>query len=133
MNAWDKSNTATALCCGAACGSLPVVEILLAHKADINAGLNKVKTPLHWSVQCGSEACVKKLLEAGAIQNSFNVEIGTPLHLAATNSEAGCMKLLLKHGADVRLCKVMRLLQLNTFWEIRLITYYFIILKRTEY
>lgn len=106
VNAWDKSNTATPLSCAAACGSLATVEILLAHKADVNAGITKTKTPLHWSVQCDSESCVQKLLTAGAIQNSFHVELGTPLHLAATLSHEKSMRVLLQHGADLGLRKV---------------------------
>jgi len=61
VNSYDHQK-ATPLACAASCGSLPVVEILLANGADVNAGYDFGKTALHWAVQVGSVDCAKKLL-----------------------------------------------------------------------
>lgn len=61
MNEFDNEK-ATPLSCAASCGSLSVLEILLDHGADVNAGYDYGKTALHWSIQAGSVDCAKKLL-----------------------------------------------------------------------
>jgi len=61
VNGYDNEK-ATPLACAASCGSLAVVEILLAHGADVNAGYDYGKTALHWAIQAGSVDCARKLL-----------------------------------------------------------------------
>lgn len=81
---------------------LAVVELLLAHGADVNARAAGNWTPLSIAVQTGGPKSVKALLDNGADLEAW--EYHSPLHLAAwrTDSQAvDVVKALLDSGADV--------------------------------
>ena len=88
-------------------GHSEVVELLLAHKADVNARIghglgfsgNEDLTPLHLAAGEGYKDVVKILLAKGANVNAY--AIGTPLHSATAEGHMDVVKILLAKGADV--------------------------------
>ncbi|OHE80714.1 MAG: hypothetical protein A2107_12905 [Verrucomicrobia bacterium GWF2_62_7] len=60
-----------------------MVEVLLAHKADINAKDQMGFTPLHWAVVSLKKEIVSLLLANKPEINAKNSEGYTPLHLLA--------------------------------------------------
>jgi ankyrin repeat protein len=78
------------------------VEVLLAHKADVNAADKHGLTPLHYATLANNRGVVKALLDHGANANAKDNEVGdTPLILAAGKGYKEVVELLLAHGADV--------------------------------
>ena len=65
-----------------ACGSLPLIELLLAHGANPNAGEAGGATPLHSAAGHGSREMVAKLLAHGADPHRKNKEGKTPADFA---------------------------------------------------
>jgi hypothetical protein len=94
----------------------PAVEVLLAHKADVNAINNGANangwTPLHWAAGPGYKAIAELLLKGGADVNARDKNGETPLYVAVysgpvdVNSEPQrtaqreLVELLLAHQAD---------------------------------
>lgn len=80
---------------------LRIVELLLDHRADINALGRWNRTVLHNMSPLKREVTVKLLLEKGANVNARDFDDATPLHDSVSGSEA-VMKVLLTHdGVDV--------------------------------
>jgi RNA polymerase sigma factor (sigma-70 family) len=88
----------------AAGGSIPIIDLLLADRADVNAQeTNKYGgTPLHWAVRHDRLEAVKHLLAKGADPKAANTRNGqTLLHVAARHTDdAGLIDLLLSKGID---------------------------------
>jgi ankyrin repeat protein len=102
-NARDSSG-GTALLTATENGFQAVVEVLLAHHADVNVHYTKVNgedTPLHKAAQRGYTNLVALLLENGADPNAVNANGSTPLHTAAAAGNTAIMGWLLAHKAEV--------------------------------
>jgi RNA polymerase sigma factor (sigma-70 family) len=88
----------------AANGSIPIIDLLLADRADINAQeTNKFGgTPLHWAVRHDRLDAVKHLLEKGADAKVINQRSGqTLLHVVAQHTDnVPLIDLLLSKGID---------------------------------
>jgi RNA polymerase sigma factor (sigma-70 family) len=88
----------------AANGSIPIIDLLLADHADINAQeTNKFGgTPLHWAVEHDHLEAVKHLLEKGANPRTLNQRNPqTLLHTVAQHTnDAPLTDLLLQQGID---------------------------------
>ena len=92
-------------------GHKDVVELLLAHGAEINAANNKYgATPLHLAAQEGYKGVAELLLARGAEVNAKDKDGETPLYIAAKKNRSidlnrelladhgGVVELLLRHG-----------------------------------
>ncbi len=92
----------TALLYAAKNGHLPVVELLLQYKADINAAAFDGATALWKASTSGDAKIVETLLKHGAAQEIDAVTLigATPLYSAAGEGHLDVVNLLLKHGAD---------------------------------
>ena len=97
-------------------GNEELVQVLIAHRADVNARNQYPLTPLHYAAYSGREAAVRALLAQRANVNdritgqvyerSDNISASllegcTALHLAAIANRAAILKLLLANKADV--------------------------------
>ena len=79
-----------------------LVEMLLAHKADVNAADTPGLTPLHYAVLANNRDVVKSLLTHGANANAKDSKYGnTPLIVAVGKGYKETAELLLALGADV--------------------------------
>jgi ankyrin repeat protein len=88
----------------AATGSIPIIDLLLADRADVNAQeTNKYGgPPLHWAAQHDQPAAVKHLLAKGADPKTLNPRNAqSALHVAAQHTDdAALIDLLLNAGTD---------------------------------
>ena len=84
-------------------GHSQVVEMLLAHGADVHArATNDLgSSPLLWAIMGQDVAAVTLLLEHGAGINETTTAGSTPLHKAAVIGNAALVRLLLARGANV--------------------------------
>jgi ankyrin repeat protein len=99
-----SSNGRTALHQAASQGATKVIEVLLAHKADINMPDDRGYTPLHAAVQyrIGKINVAELLVNNGADVDAKSYREGvTPLREAISTGDTEVVKLLLSHGADV--------------------------------
>jgi len=81
-----------------------VIELLLAHGADVNSLNAQGATALHDAALAGQRAAAEALLAHGATINARDSESGaTPLHRAASWGRRDVVELLLSHGADPRI------------------------------
>ncbi len=78
----DQDAGNTALHFAAQEGHLPMVELLLARGADVNARNNFQQTPLHLAATWNAGSCVDRLLECGADPVAVDDQGKTPLQLA---------------------------------------------------
>lgn len=91
----------TALLAAISSNSLPEVQLLLAHGADVDIADNAGWTPLHYAAWFGSNSLVlKELLDHGAKIDARNGRGITPLYFASVTGHEAQVKLLLAHGAD---------------------------------
>lgn len=83
--------------------AVPMVELLLAHRADPNLGVNtNTYTPTIWFASRGNVEGIKHMLEAGAdINGKGTNERWTPLIAAARLGRTDAVRFLLEKGADV--------------------------------
>jgi ankyrin repeat protein len=79
-------------------GHKDAVELLLAGKAEANAGDRVGRTPLHWTADCD---IAKLLLANKADVNAKCIGGWTPLHMAASKDQKDLVELLLANGAEV--------------------------------
>ena len=92
----------TALHTAAANGYKDIVELLLAHKAEVNARDQLGQTPLHVSaLRLGNECVVELLLASHADINARDTDRWTPLHTAAYGGVAKVAEMLLARRAKV--------------------------------
>lgn len=80
-------------------GFLRGVELLIEHKADVNASVEAGYTPLMLASLQGQVECVRKLIRAGAkLDNKWNGK--TAFMLADERNHIGCMTVLVEAGAE---------------------------------
>jgi ankyrin repeat protein len=79
----------------------PVVELLLSHKADIDAEDMFGRTALDWTALVGAKDAAQILTDNKADFNAKAEDGITPLHIAARNGFQGVTEVLVAHGADV--------------------------------
>ena len=90
-------------------GDLQIVQVLLEHKADVDAEDDSGQTPLlNLSRNRGGGRRMSQLhqvsrllLEHGADVNARSHNLSTPLHTAAENGRVEVVRVLLEHGASV--------------------------------
>lgn len=100
-NALDREGTSPLLAAVMREGGQPAVELLLAHKANVNLGRRQYGwTPLHEAASRGNKAIAELLLKAGADVNARDRNGSTPLHRAVANKHLETAEFLLTHHAD---------------------------------
>lgn len=77
-------HSCSALHAAAQRGPLRLLQLLLAHKAEVGLADAKGWTPLHLAARAGNAPKVQCLLEAGAKVADVNSQGNTPLHLVST-------------------------------------------------
>jgi len=83
-------------------GNLPLVQRLVAQKADVNGPEGDGMTALHWAAYLDHLEMARVLIAAGAnVQAVTRLGGLTPLFLASKNGSAPMIALLLKAGAQV--------------------------------
>lgn len=82
-------------------GQLNMVELLLAHNADLRAKDRGGRTPLHEVIVSGSKDVAGLLLAHNANVNARDKEGATPLHWAAERGNSAFVRLLLAYKSDV--------------------------------
>ncbi len=79
-----------------------VVDLLVAHGADVNARDADGCTPLFHTLFAGCIEVIELLVEHGTDLNvKNNLDGGTVLHDAASNGDLEVVRLFVSHGADV--------------------------------
>jgi ankyrin repeat protein len=91
----------TPLQVAAAEGNAAMVELLLNHKAKINAANSAGNTALHFATDHGFKNVVELLLARGAEVSTKHTFGATPLHDAIANGYKAVAEVLLSHGAEV--------------------------------
>ena len=84
-------------------GHAKIVEMLLAHDADVAARSRNANgnTPLHAALAGNHKFVAGLLIGAGADVNAADAQGWRPLHLAAANNNLDSIKALVAQGADV--------------------------------
>jgi uncharacterized protein len=84
-------------------GHVKIVELLLAHGADVSARSTNSNgnTPLHASLASNHKFVAGLLIGHGADLNAADAGGWRPLHIAAANNNIETMKTLIAQGADV--------------------------------
>ncbi|TMW62001.1 hypothetical protein Poli38472_009494 [Pythium oligandrum] len=81
-----------------------LVDILLAHGADVNVSAASVIPPLLCAVRAGDAVIAERLLRAGADPEPHRASKSSPLCVAARRGDVAMIRLLVKYGADVNKC-----------------------------
>src|SRR5438094_2176056 len=84
-------------------GHAKIVELLLAHGADVTARSKNpnANTPLHAALAANQKMAAGLLIGHGADLNAADAGGWRPLHLAAANNNLDSMRTLIAQGADV--------------------------------
>ena len=96
----EELSQATRLHQAATYGWFRVAELLLDHRADINALDKDRRTPLATAVDHRFAALAQLLIERGADIHLADVHGNTPLHYAVREDMVGIAEMLLVRGAD---------------------------------
>jgi len=89
INHRSASSGVNALCDTAMRGHYDILELLLAHRADVGIKRTDGKTALHCAAEHGHAKCVRVLLQAGADRTAQDNDGFTPIQLIETwNTEA---------------------------------------------
>ena len=86
---------------GTGVGHVPVVSVLIAAGANVNAKEDEGQVPLHQAAIKGNIPVVSMLIAAGADVNARNGYNQTPLHEAAEGGKAVAISALIAAGASV--------------------------------
>ena len=100
VNGKDNASGCTSLHVACWNGHRDVAEVLLDHRADIDAATNRNETPLNMACWNGHLPITKLLLDRGCAINAPNKDGDTALHCACWVGSTECVKELLAHGAD---------------------------------
>ncbi|MBD0391581.1 ankyrin repeat domain-containing protein [Wolbachia endosymbiont of Pentalonia nigronervosa] len=92
-----NNNLCTPLHIAAEQGFKDEAELLLKHRADINAKDIRGNTPLHSAIVSKCEGIIEVLLKNGADINANGIRHCTPLHVAVEQGYESIVELLLKH------------------------------------
>jgi ankyrin repeat protein len=103
VNTWTSSGKnwhegMTALSVAARIGQTEIAELLIDHKAEVNAHDAVDFTPLHWA---NNVDVAKLLIDHGAEVNAKTPTGYTPLHAAVITGDTDLVELLIAHGAEV--------------------------------
>ena len=102
VNAADKNKEArTPLDHAVENGFKTTAEVLIGHKANVNARLPDGSTPLHEAASRGFSAVAELLLAHGADVNAADKNGNTPLFIAVRDGRPEVVQLLLASKADV--------------------------------
>ncbi len=101
VEARENGSGDTALITAIRSGYLSVVQVLLAHHADVNAKSPGDITPLHLAAQKGYADIAGLLITNGADVNAADKNGYTPLYGAATAGNTPVMEVLMARKADV--------------------------------
>jgi len=113
-NTNEKEETALMLCCTKGHMQLrkvepsdrvATIELLIAHKADINQGDRRNVTALHKACQKDYALAVQTLITHNADMECFEMYGPTPLTTACTFGSANAARVMLENKADVNKCK----------------------------
>jgi ankyrin repeat protein len=86
----------------AACeGNLPMVKLLLQHKANLTETDEEGNSALYYSVYNGHSEIAKLLIKLGSDIHLMNKEEGGLLHVAALRGHIELSKLLIDKGVDI--------------------------------
>jgi len=99
-NVRSHKSEASALHRAAAQGHYDMVELLLAHGADVNAKTSYGRTPLQQAARYGHAAVAQLLIFRGANVNAATEGGETPLLIAVGRNDLKLVKILLNNGAD---------------------------------
>ena len=100
-NAKERSGGQTALMWAAAEQHPKVVDLLIKHKADVNARSASGSTPLMFAARQGNAFIADQLIKGGARVNDAMTKSGlTPLMMASIGGFEELARILLDHGAD---------------------------------
>ena len=97
----DIGQEETPLSKAAMFGHSAIVELLLDHGADINAGTTKQFTPLHAASYQGQTECVEILCKRRANAMAQTVEQWLPLHFAAVRGKPDVVEIFLDMGVPL--------------------------------
>ena len=86
---------------GTGVGHVPVVSVLIAAGANVNAKEDEGQVPLHQAAIKGNIPVISMLIAAGADVNARNGYNQTPLHEAAEGGKAIAISVLIAAGASV--------------------------------
>ncbi len=106
VNEQDQVQRQTALHWAAKEGKLDMARILIASKANVNAGDRQGKTPLSFAAQAGNFEVCAFLVENGADVNVRDALKGNPLLWASGLGNAKTVEFLLSKGADAKIVDV---------------------------
>jgi ankyrin repeat protein len=97
----DQNQIHTPLYWAAQNGRLPLVKLLVAHGADVNAKNQGDQTALHVAASRSNLEIVRLLIDSKADIAAKTSSGSTPLHSAAAGNEPESIKLLLARGAEL--------------------------------
>lgn len=100
-SAWEACNGKMGLHLSAERGNAHIVQLLLAHGAEIDALDWCGRTALHYAVRNSHLDVVMKLLERGAETDIQDCDGLSPLHVAAEVGAEETIRLLIQEGANL--------------------------------
>ena len=96
------TNNISVLHLAARSGNAKAVELLMAHRADLEARDSTGQVPLHWAAFANSASVIAVFLAARpALLETRSKDKATPLHIAAGNGAKVAVDLLMARGANI--------------------------------
>nr|CAD7608962.1 unnamed protein product [Timema genevievae] len=81
-------------------GQISVVNLLLDHRADVNAPDSNGDSILFWAAKNGNLEMVEVLVHHGADVNALDIQGCSVLHYCASNGNLPLVQFLIEHGAE---------------------------------